>query len=742
MWNPLRHWLNDLSFDDPIERQQAPLLQIALLSLIVLLTCLIPSGLNQLPREGQILLLATVVVVHSSLVAAVWVLRRGHFEWAVRIGATIILLLIASRLLAIGIERNASLLLAFAVPITLAGLIGGRTTLLWVAGLSLVLVIGIAVRPLALPAPVALSTAQRSDSIRAILTFIVVTIFLVLIVDRFGGALRIALTLALTREQELEQLRAGLEITVAARTAELRAANAELQQAKQAADVARHAAEEANQFKTQFLANMSHELRTPLNAIINFTDFLGAARYGTLTERQQELQQRVLNNAEHLLGLINDILDLAKIEAGRMELFREPTDLLQMLRGVMATTMGLTKDKGLALDLELPDELPAVDADKTRIRQVLLNLLSNAAKFTEQGGITVRAIPVDGVVRISVQDTGIGIAPEHQHLVFEEFRQIDGELTRQHQGTGLGMPISKRLVEMHGGQMWLESSQGVGTTFYFTIPIHQSMAPTAAKFDTPTIGASDAANGSAPMVVVVDDDVAAQQILHQHLSGAGYTVRVVSDSREALATIEQLQPQLVILDVQMPHKDGWDVLTELRMTPTTADIPVVLSSIIDEQRLGLALGANDYLLKPVRADRLLATVRRWLGPTASVLIIDDESESRQILRAILEEAQYLVREADNGRSGLAAVHAAPPDLIVLDLMMPDLDGFQVLAQLRVDPRHAALPVIVVTAKDLTAQEQAWLRDRAHMAIQKSQLSPTDFVAQLQHLTRKELTHAD
>jgi signal transduction histidine kinase/CheY-like chemotaxis protein len=782
----LRRWLKDLPLTDPIERQQAPLLQIALLSLIVILTLLVPSGMNQLTREGQMLFAVSVVMVHSSLAAAVWVLRRGHFEWAVRIGATIILLLIASRLLAIGLERNASLLFAFAVPITLAGLIGRRTTLLWVAGLSVALVIGIAVLPLVRPTPAPLSAAERSDIIRTIATFMGCVAFLVVIVDRFGGSLRAALALALVRGQELEQLRAGLEITVDERTAELRAANTELQQAKQAADSARQVAEEANQFKTQFLANMSHELRTPLNAIINFTDFLGAPRYGTLTERQQDLQQRVLNNAEHLLGLINDILDLSKIEAGRMELFREPTDLARMLRGVMATTIGLTKDKGLALDLDLPDDLPTINGDKTRIRQVLLNLLSNAAKFTEEGGISVRAYvdqrpttndgedietlgtetrdtkhetrdmrpdadlwsPVSSLpshvsgsggpsfVVVEVRDTGIGIAPEHQHLVFEEFRQIDGELTRQHQGTGLGMPISKRLVEMHGGQMWFESTPGVGTTFYFTVPVYEMVSPAAAVLDPSPI------DTGAVLVLVVDDDPVAQQILHHHLTSAGYTVRVVSDSREALPTIEQLQPHLVILDLQMPHKDGWEVLTELRMTPTTADIPVVLSSIIDEQRLGLALGANDYLVKPVRAERLLAVVRRWLGPASSVLVIDDESESRQILRAILEAAEYQVREADNGRSGLAAVQASPPDLIVLDLMMPELDGFQVLAQLRADPQHAHLPVIVVTAKDLTVQEQAWLRERAQVAIQKSQFTPTDFVAQLQHIIRKEPVHAD
>ncbi len=535
--------------------------------------------------------------------------------------------------------------------------------------------------------------------------------------------------------QALSRANASLEATVAARTAALQAANAELQRAKACADTARHAAEEANQFKTQFLANMSHELRTPLNAIINFTDFMGAKRYGTLTERQQELQQRVINNAEHLLGLINDILDLSKIEAGRMDLFREPTDLGQMLRGVMSTTVGLTKDKGLELELELPDAMPEVNVDKQRIRQVLLNLLSNAAKFTEQGRITLRATLADEqMVELAVQDTGIGIAQDRLHLVFEEFRQIDGELTRQHQGTGLGMPISKRLVELHGGRMWLESTPGAGTTFFFTIPVHEAPAPVACVLDAP------AADAAAPVVVVVDDDLASQQILQLHLGAAGYTVHAVGDSRQALPTIIQLRPQLVILDLLMPYKDGWEVLAELRTNPTTADIPVVLCSIVDEQGMGLALGANDYLVKPVRADRLHATIQRWLQPAASVLVIDDDEESRQILRTLLEEAQYQVREADNGRSGLAAVQSATPDLVLLDLMMPDMDGFQVLAKLRADPRYADLPVIVVTAKELTAHEQVWLRERAQEYVQKGSLAHTPLLTSIRQILAKEPTH--
>jgi signal transduction histidine kinase len=285
--------------------------------------------------------------------------------------------------------------------------------------------------------------------------------------DEFGDLARSfgrMLNALRARENELQeqvdatrQLNAELDARVAERTEQL---------AK-----AKEVAEEANHMKTQFLANMSHELRTPLNAILNFTRFLSKERYGPLTPRQQELQQRVLSNGEHLLGLINDILDLAKIEAGRVDLVREDVDLRPMLNGVLATTSGLTKDKPIAVILDAPAELPIINVDKTRIRQVLLNLLSNAAKFTQQGEITLRVAPYsDQLLCVTVQDTGIGIAPEYHQVVFEEFRQVQSDATRAYEGTGLGLSISKRLVEMHGGQIWLESTQGGGSRFSFTLP--------------------------------------------------------------------------------------------------------------------------------------------------------------------------------------------------------------------------------------------------------------------------------
>lgn len=518
-----------------------------------------------------------------------------------------------------------------------------------------------------------------------------------------------------------------LEQRVAERTANLHHTMQDLA-------TARAAAEEANRMKSQFLANMSHELRTPLNAIINFTKFLSRERYGVLTERQTELQKRVLFNAEHLLGIINDILDLAKIESGRMELIHEEIDLSAILQGVMATAVGLTKDKGLSLALDCPEQMPPIRVDKTRIRQVLLNLLSNAAKFTETGGITIRAARSEGnMICIAVTDTGIGISPEDQTLVFEEFRQVQGELTRQYEGTGLGLPISKRLVEMHGGQMWLESTPGKGSTFYFTLPI--LTVPTNPEYDSST-QATNNTYQTKPLVIVVDDDKASQEIFKHCLEEAGCQVHEVLDSREALPTIRHLQPQLVILDVLMPHLDGWEVLSLIKGTPETATIPILISSIVDQQRLGLSLGAADYLVKPIHEEDLIERVTRLLRPPGRILVIDDDPDARQIIRMTLSNQQYQVIEAATGAEGLAAARKETPDVVVLDLMMPEMDGFTVLEHLRAEPAFATLPVIIMTAKDLDLAERQWLCERSVVCFQKSSFAMDAFAAQIAPFMRQ------
>jgi signal transduction histidine kinase/DNA-binding response OmpR family regulator len=528
--------------------------------------------------------------------------------------------------------------------------------------------------------------------------------------------------------EEILANQALLEQRVAERTAALTVMNRELDRAKRAA-------EEANVLKTRFLANMSHELRTPLNAILNFTHFLSKPRYGALTERQSELQTRVVSNAEHLLGLINDILDLSKIESGRMDLFQEETDLLPVLKGVMATAIGLTKDKGLDLVLDVPESLPHVLIDKMRIRQVLLNLLSNAAKFTEQGSITIAArITAPNTLTISVADTGIGIPPEYQAMVFEEFRQVDDELNRQQQGTGLGLPISKRLVEMHGGEMWLSSTPGQGSTFSFTLPLMSF-----AKLPPVEVDAAPRSD-SKPLVVVIDDDRDAQRIFRNHLEGGGYAVYEVLDSRTAVAVVAQQQPRLVILDIQMPDVDGWEVLAQLRSNPTTSAIPVVICSIIDQHNLSIALGAHAHLVKPIREEELLAVLRRMAPLSTSVMLIDDDDDARAVVRAILDTTHYTVVEAASGQAALSLVRHHPPGLIILDLMLPDIDGFTILDLLRTDSSLAAVPIIVLSAKELTSAELQWLQERTQHVLAKTKFSAEDFIHYVKQLTRKETPH--
>ncbi len=512
---------------------------------------------------------------------------------------------------------------------------------------------------------------------------------------------------------------------------------------------ARASAEEAHWLKSQFLANMSHELRTPLNAIINFTRFLSKERYGTLNTRQQELQQRVLANADHLLGLINDFLDLSKLDVGRVDLFREVIDLSPMLQGIMSTAVGLTRDKNLALNLDVPENLPLVNADKTRIRQVVLTLLANAARYTQQGAITLRAQVIsEQAIRIEVEDTGIGIAPEQQTLIFEEFRQVQSSFQREYQGSGLGLPISKRLVELHGGQMGVRSTPGQGATFFFTLslaypltaeasPDHALVSYTIPSPTTvvPNQSPPEAGGISAERrdIVVIDDDPSTQEILRTYLEPAGYTVHGVYDSRLALTTIQHVHPGLIILDVLMPHLNGWDVLVQLKSHPDLAAIPVLLCTIVERQRMGLMLGAADYLVKPIYEAEILARVQRILSPPATVLVIDDDPDARQVIRTILETQHYCVLEAADGESGLCLLESTPPDLLVLDLLMPQMDGFAVLDRLRSVDRWTQLPVIVVTAMDLDTTERAWLQERTLTCMQKRHLSADEFLSTILHI---------
>jgi signal transduction histidine kinase/CheY-like chemotaxis protein len=562
-----------------------------------------------------------------------------------------------------------------------------------------------------------------------------ITVFLIVGATIFSRALRSSIA----ANDALQRLNVELEQRVAERTADLAAANRSLLEAKETAEQARAAAEEANHYKTRFLANMSHELRTPLNAVINFAHFLADTEYGPVTEQQRMFQSRILYNGEHLLGLINDILDLSKIEAGKMELLCETADLRPLLHGVMSTAVGLTRDKGLALDLEVADDLPPVWIDPTRIRQVLLNLVSNAAKFTAQGGITVRVsaeclvlsselaessaatqnskLRTQNFVTISVTDTGIGIPLEEQARVFEEFQQVQDGLSRAYQGTGLGLPISKRLVELHGGRMWLESTPGAGSTFYFTVPA-------AAPVLTNEHGAQPQVEIDAPSIAVIDDDIDSQQILRTLLEGAGYQVQGFLDSQVALKELRRTRPALIVLDLKMEPLDGWTLLGQLRDEPALASIPVVICSVLDQAsaQVGVLPNVAGYLPKPICQEDVLALVRQFTPPS-TILVVDDDADARQVLKQMMAKLGHTVVEAASGPIALALIPELHPQLVLLDLLMPGMDGFAVLEHMQELPAAANLPVVVVTSKDLDEEERAWLRERTRHCFQKPAPAP-------------------
>jgi CheY-like chemotaxis protein len=363
----------------------------------------------------------------------------------------------------------------------------------------------------------------------------------------------------------------------------------------------------------------------------------------------------------------------------------------------------------------VPDDLPTARADRTRVRQVLLNLLSNAAKFTEHGQITVRAWADETWVTISVQDTGIGMPEEDIPKAFAEFVQLDGSLTRQAGGTGLGLPISKRFIEMHGGKIWVESQVGSGSTFFFTLPRVETPAPVVEPEQIP----------SEARVLVIDDDPLAHETIALQLR-QGYNVIGLNDSRLAVERVRENKPDVIVLDVMMPHQDGWEVLKALKSDPETQAIPVVICSVLPEQRLALSLGANEYVVKPVSPQALRRVIEQFSPHGGRILAVDDDPDALEIVRRMLGGMAYQVLTAQDGSQGISLALDKQPDVIVLDLMMPGLSGFDVLAKLRADERTKNVPVVVVTAKDLAPEERDELQREATALLQKGQFTAEEF----------------
>jgi signal transduction histidine kinase/DNA-binding response OmpR family regulator len=462
---------------------------------------------------------------------------------------------------------------------------------------------------------------------------------------------------------------------------------------------------EVDRLKTQFLANMSHELRTPLNSIIGFSRVIMRGIDGPVTELQTTDLQSIYNSGQHLLGLINNILDISKIEAGKMELASEQVDLREIARSVMATAIALVKDKHVRLEQEIPDDLPPVIADPTRVRQIILNLISNASKFTEKGQITLRIEVKPEAAQISVRDTGMGIPSDKLEHIFEEFTQVDASTTRSVGGTGLGLAITRRFVEMHGGRIWVESKLGVGSTFSFTLP----WLPKEQEQQAVSLPTDMAAREAGKKVILsIDDDPGVITLYKRYLEKQGYIVIGLTDPSKAIEEAKRLLPFAITLDVMMPSRDGWSLLADLKSTPEISRVPIVVCSIIHDKTKGFSLGAAEYLVKPITEDELLRVLDRVERhkDIKNVLVIDDEPKAIQLIKRILEaKGSYQVLEAENGAQGLARVQVEQPDLIILDLMMPEVDGFTVIETLKSNAATRDIPIIIVTAKEITREDR-------------------------------------
>ncbi len=505
-------------------------------------------------------------------------------------------------------------------------------------------------------------------------------------------------------------------------------------EAEQAVAEARDAAEQANRAKSQFIANMSHELRTPLSAVIGYSEMLEEeVQDSGLTGLLADIG-KIKSSARHLLTLINDVLDISKIEANRMTLYAEDFAVDDLARGVAETVEALMQQKGNALALDLAPGLGLMHTDQVKLRQCLFNLLSNAAKFTEQGRITL-AVRRDGErIEFGVTDTGIGMTEEQVSRLFERFAQADASTTRRFGGTGLGLAITRAFARMMGGDVTVASTPGQGSTFTVILP---SRLPD----DIETIPEEAQAVAGRPAqpdqaVLVVDDDPSQRDLLRRFLEREGFLVRTASDGRRGLEMARALHPRAILLDVVMPGMDGWSVLSALKADPLLAGIPVVMVSFVREPALGASLGASDYVAKPVEWDELRRVMDRFRPQdgetTVEVLVVDDDAGARERLRRVLEGAGWAVAEAQNGRDALDRVADHIPGVILLDLTMPVMDGFAFLHELRARAGCEHVPVVVWTARDLSSAERRRL-DGADKVLTKGETSLRDLAGQLRSI---------
>ena len=490
----------------------------------------------------------------------------------------------------------------------------------------------------------------------------------------------------------------------------------------------------ASQHKSQFVANMSHELRTPLNAIIGLTEMMvtNTGRFGT--EKALEPLQRVHRAGSHLLGLINQVLDLSKIEAGKLDLNPEVVSLPPLIDEVIGTARQLAEQNKNKLTMICPRELAPLTVDPMRLRQILLNLLSNACKFTKEGEVSLTVTESNrddrNWIDFAVRDNGIGMTEEQLGKLFQEFTQADASTARQFGGTGLGLAITQKLSRMMGGDVTVTSEAGKGSVFTVCLP-----APNARK-----VAQENAASDRAPAdghnhILVIDDDATARDLITHHLQHAGYQVVTATGGLEGIKKAKESRPMAITLDVMMPDLDGWAVLTALRRDAELADVPVIMATILDEQHRAATLGAAGYITKPIDRDRLLTLVKRFAAPArpTRVLVVEDDATQRTRVRQWLESADWTIVEAESGSIALTQLRGERPDIILLDLMMPDMDGFQLVAALQQEKDWRDIPVIVITARDLTADDRARLNSGVERILVKDTFNPGQLVEQIRQI---------
>ncbi len=482
---------------------------------------------------------------------------------------------------------------------------------------------------------------------------------------------------------------------------------------------ARDQALESNRSKSAFLANMSHELRTPLNAVIGYSELIQEeCEDSGQTEFVPDLQ-KIQAAAKHLLALINDILDLSKIEAGKMDVYIELIEVPKMIGEIETTVLPLVIKNENTLKIECPPDLGMMRADLTKVRQILFNLLSNASKFTKTGQVTLSArreiiSEVEWMI-FSVIDSGIGMTEDQIVRLFKDFSQADSSTTRKYGGTGLGLSISRRFAQMMGGDIDVESTVGVGSTFTVRLPVAVPR-PDAVATNGKLIPAAAGRN----TILVIDDDPAARELMTRFLLKEGYYVETAATGKDGLRRAEELRPDVITLDVMMPGMDGWAVLSSLKANPVLAAIPVVMLSMVTDKNMGFALGASEYMTKPIQRERLLEILERYHceKPVCTALIVEDDTDTRQMMRRVLEREGISVIEAENGLVGLAQVKKHDPQMILLDLMMPEMNGFQFIEELSKDEAHRGIPVIVVTAMELNPEERARLSGHVESILRK------------------------